>query len=413
MSNLASMDINTSLYHFPIDDVTLTDGDFDLFGNGHESSYLSYQGWPDTSSYTGEFFRISLQQSPSSFSSKYYSTLDHSSYTNCERKPQFISGMQPDRLRRKLLKNHEQTDGKREDQTSKYASGGSFLIPVTAQQFANPTERSSHSSQNVITLTTEQNTDKLQWNCQMQDFSSNKFQQEGLVNHSAFTEQVPLHTQLHQTQDGVKAQQDQPNSQRRKPAFGSFTMSWNRSEIISKATLLTNTDWKRRLKTVFMEKKLGNPAIIMCICTSESTMASQYLAELALFQLDMRTKLCIRDSLYRLAKSVEQRQVMGHPSGIIGDGIDKSGIMATEESIRFMDMETDTNPIDRSIAHLAHLLFHRPNGRMYFESHITPPSSMIVKQQICRTPTSQLVVTKEMFCQKDVAGGGWCEVADH
>ncbi|KAK9287223.1 hypothetical protein L1049_015636 [Liquidambar formosana] len=59
-------------------------------------------------------------------------------------------------------------------------------------------------------------------------------------------------------------------------------------------------------------------------------------------QLDIRTKLCIRDSLYRLARSAEQRHNCGKSGWCTG----------------FMDMETNTNPIDRAIAHL---LFHRPS----------------------------------------------------
>ncbi|TYH77931.1 hypothetical protein ES332_D04G189800v1 [Gossypium tomentosum] len=78
-------------------------------------------------------------------------------------------------------------------------------------------------------------------------------------------------------------------------------------------------------------------------------------------KLDIRTKLCIRDSLYRLARSAEQRHNCTKTKSGISDGNDGSGSSASEETNRctgFMDMETDTNPIDRSIAHL---LFHRPS----------------------------------------------------
>ncbi|XP_071715504.1 protein LNK1-like isoform X2 [Rutidosis leptorrhynchoides] len=67
-------------------------------------------------------------------------------------------------------------------------------------------------------------------------------------------------------------------------------------------------------------------------------------------QLDLRTKLCIRDSLYRLARSAEQRH----------NNLDFGGPLMSERTNKctgLMDMETDTNPIDRSVAHL---LFHRP-----------------------------------------------------
>ncbi|KAL7608271.1 hypothetical protein Lser_V15G13812 [Lactuca serriola] len=67
-------------------------------------------------------------------------------------------------------------------------------------------------------------------------------------------------------------------------------------------------------------------------------------------QLDLRTKLCIRDSLYRLARSAEQQH--NNP------GISSSATDINDSNNGLMDMETNTNPIDRSVAHL---LFHRPS----------------------------------------------------
>ncbi|KAL1125912.1 hypothetical protein V6Z11_A13G075000 [Gossypium hirsutum] len=78
-------------------------------------------------------------------------------------------------------------------------------------------------------------------------------------------------------------------------------------------------------------------------------------------KLDFRTKLCIRDSLYRLARSAEQRHNCTDTKNGIRDDEDASGPLVAEETnkcTKFMDIETDTNPIDRSIAHL---LFHRPS----------------------------------------------------
>ncbi|XP_068639036.1 protein LNK1-like isoform X2 [Aristolochia californica] len=74
-------------------------------------------------------------------------------------------------------------------------------------------------------------------------------------------------------------------------------------------------------------------------------------------QLDIRTKLCIRDSLYRLARSAEQRHMKSNSK----DGIEKHAGPRTDETNKcmgFMDAETNTNPIDRSIARL---LFSRPS----------------------------------------------------
>ncbi|CAD5171915.1 unnamed protein product [Musa acuminata subsp. malaccensis] len=78
-------------------------------------------------------------------------------------------------------------------------------------------------------------------------------------------------------------------------------------------------------------------------------------------QLNLRTKLCIRDSLYRLARSAEQRhsfaaanhEHLERTRGVNGTGRSRNRTTA------YMDIETDTNPIDRSVAHL---LFHRSLG---------------------------------------------------
>ncbi|KAK9286856.1 hypothetical protein L1049_015262 [Liquidambar formosana] len=77
-------------------------------------------------------------------------------------------------------------------------------------------------------------------------------------------------------------------------------------------------------------------------------------------QLDIRTKLCIRDSLYRLARSAEQRHNCASLDGGSRDDRDTNEAMIadTNKCTGFMDMETNTNPIDRAIAHL---LFHRPS----------------------------------------------------
>ncbi|KAK9666857.1 hypothetical protein RND81_14G216500 [Saponaria officinalis] len=81
----------------------------------------------------------------------------------------------------------------------------------------------------------------------------------------------------------------------------------------------------------------------------------------ATVQLDTRTRLCIRDSLYRLARSAAQRHHCVNFGSVEGDNKDAVGALlsdGTNKSTGFIDIETDTNPIDRSIAHL---LFHRPS----------------------------------------------------
>lgn len=118
---------------------------------------------------------------------------------------------------------------------------------------------------------------------------------------------------------------------------------------------------------------VGVAAELDCSNIQESSCMSSVLDEVSIdassFQqlqnvmekLDLRTKLCIRDSLYRLARSAERRHKCDNPSSGDKDEKDTSGSLLPDGSNKctgFMDMETDTNPIDRSIAHL---LFHRPS----------------------------------------------------
>lgn len=92
---------------------------------------------------------------------------------------------------------------------------------------------------------------------------------------------------------------------------------------------------------------------------SEKVTSFQQLRDV-MYQLDVRTKLCIRDSLYRLARSARERHAFTLQD--CGEGaIDTKGIPGAEASQRsaeFMNVETNTNPIDRSIALL---LYHKPS----------------------------------------------------
>ncbi|KAL3829790.1 hypothetical protein ACJIZ3_018592 [Penstemon smallii] len=78
-------------------------------------------------------------------------------------------------------------------------------------------------------------------------------------------------------------------------------------------------------------------------------------------KLDIRIRLCIRDSLFRLAESALQRQYPGETRGTNRSSRDEAiadmDISDNERFTRMSDVETDTNPIDRTVAHL---LFHRP-----------------------------------------------------
>ncbi|XP_076959655.1 protein LNK1-like isoform X2 [Bidens hawaiensis] len=106
----------------------------------------------------------------------------------------------------------------------------------------------------------------------------------------------------------------------------------------------------------------------------------------AMEQLDLRTKLCIRDSLYRLARSAEQRH-NNNPS--LGSGATEANdlggpLMSERNNNGFIDMETDTNPIDRSVAHL---LFHRPSESLklptFPQKHNLNHGSILTESRVC------------------------------
>ncbi|XP_028785111.1 protein LNK2 isoform X2 [Neltuma alba] len=80
-------------------------------------------------------------------------------------------------------------------------------------------------------------------------------------------------------------------------------------------------------------------------------------------KLDIKIRLCIRDSLFRLAQSAMQRHHASDTSSTNKSSKEELEVVAREES-NFSDRsttisnaETETNPIDRTVAHL---LFHRP-----------------------------------------------------
>ncbi|XP_052728433.1 protein LNK2-like [Vigna angularis] len=80
-------------------------------------------------------------------------------------------------------------------------------------------------------------------------------------------------------------------------------------------------------------------------------------------KLDIKIRLCIRDSLIRLAQSATQRHYASDTNSTNKSSRDELEVEAREESnkqnryVRMPDVETETNPIDRTVAHL---LFHSP-----------------------------------------------------
>ncbi|KAK1417620.1 hypothetical protein QVD17_26750 [Tagetes erecta] len=124
-------------------------------------------------------------------------------------------------------------------------------------------------------------------------------------------------------------------------------------------------------------------------------------------QLDLRTKLCIRDSLYRLARSAEQRHNNPNQSSGDTDVNDLGGPLLSERTNKcsgFMDIETDTNPIDRSVAHL---LFHRPSESLKLPPPFPPKQNLNHGSILGRsTLTEKLVSQEEAGGESNATRGG-------
>ncbi|KAJ8573645.1 hypothetical protein K7X08_010156 [Anisodus acutangulus] len=97
----------------------------------------------------------------------------------------------------------------------------------------------------------------------------------------------------------------------------------------------------------------------VCLSVENSSVedTALYLLQDVISKLDLRIRLCIRDSLFRLAQSTTQRQC-----GNDSCSTKKGGKEVSKEEIntnnRPLHVETETNPIDRTVAHL---LFHNPS----------------------------------------------------
>ncbi|PNY03323.1 hypothetical protein L195_g026650 [Trifolium pratense] len=99
-------------------------------------------------------------------------------------------------------------------------------------------------------------------------------------------------------------------------------------------------------------------------------------------QLDIKTKLCIRDSLYRLAKSAEQRDNNSNSNGCIGDGTAACKDTMTQDASRPSHpstlLQNDIAPFKSSA--------------MIHESTINP--SVKAEKQVCQEDSSTDVEKK-------------------
>uniref|UniRef100_M1AXV7 Protein LNK1 n=1 Tax=Solanum tuberosum TaxID=4113 RepID=M1AXV7_SOLTU len=163
--------------------------------------------------------------------------------------------------------------------------------------------------------------------------------------------------------------------------------------------------------------ELGSSVVQECSSTNSGLdeiseeAASFHQLQRVMEQLDIQTKLCIRDSLYRLARSAEQRHRHANLNIVSGDDGGTSEPLVTEGTNKctgYVDIETDTNPIDRSIAHL---LFHRPS-----DSAVTPArdsSTLKSPSMIHGSLSSAPVMSDNLISHGEIAFQTDGEAADH
>lgn len=112
-------------------------------------------------------------------------------------------------------------------------------------------------------------------------------------------------------------------------------------------------------------------------------------------RLDMNIRMCIRDSLYRLAQNASQRHYANDTSttkrsNTYEPDVAKEDTNSHERSAGNADVETETNHIDRAVAHL---LFHRPlKLSVRHTDTLESPTSMKVSTQLETAPPRSLPV---------------------
>ncbi|KAG5539198.1 hypothetical protein RHGRI_019679 [Rhododendron griersonianum] len=130
-------------------------------------------------------------------------------------------------------------------------------------------------------------------------------------------------------------------------------------------------------------------------CYSVEAITLHQLREIVA-KLDIRMRNFMRDSLFRLAQSAMHRNYAGDTSSINKNSGDELEVCTDETSshtsfTRIPDLETQTNHIDRAVAHL---LFHRPelSGK-----HSQTPESPSLTKLPCEINTGGLLSSPREF----------------
>ncbi|CAK7336558.1 unnamed protein product, partial [Dovyalis caffra] len=105
-------------------------------------------------------------------------------------------------------------------------------------------------------------------------------------------------------------------------------------------------------------------------------------------KLDARIRLCIRDSLFRLSQSAMHRHYASDTSSTNNTNRDEQVALKEETSshsrmVKMPEVETETNPIDRTVVHL---LFHGPMD--FSGKHRDTPESPVSTKLSCEPKTA-------------------------
>ncbi|EES00760.1 hypothetical protein BDA96_03G174400 [Sorghum bicolor] len=147
--------------------------------------------------------------------------------------------------------------------------------------------------------------------------------------------------------DTMVSQAYSPRNKNPDSLGSSIVIDENANKVFSPEVIPTNHDLVHKSSAIsvdpFIEEKI------------------YYQLQDALGKLDTKTRLCIRDSLLRLAYSAAERQIDGDRSSTNKTNKDDDEASENDASTRrtrspTREAETITNPIDRIVAHL---LFHR------------------------------------------------------
>ncbi|KAL0848012.1 hypothetical protein Bca101_021259 [Brassica carinata] len=130
-------------------------------------------------------------------------------------------------------------------------------------------------------------------------------------------------------------------------------------------------------------------------------------------KLDMRTRTCIRDSLFRLADSAGHRHHSSDTAHSNKTSQDDQEVIPKEKSrYRYggmLDTETVTNPTDRTVAHL---LFHRPFDTLaakHMEGELDSPASSKMgteeKETFPKWSTRESHINKQKAEEEEIPAG--------